>query len=194
MIYFDSITIFPYKLLNKLFSTLKIIMDSYANLIRKALNPITWLCITDVTDGHAVEGALDGRALSADGLETLILVVSIQFEKKTLLQRQRMVNHVLAEDLTSGALHSVRMICLTPNQWEKRGRPTSLRPGAPCSLQFQASTLPSLQQRSTDDEQRVGEKRPSPFFNSAVKSKYTATPPPMCDGSCSGFRHGPLVA
>ena len=34
------------------------------------------LAVTDVTDGHAVQGKEDGRALRADGREVLILVVA----------------------------------------------------------------------------------------------------------------------
>ena len=34
------------------------------------------LAVTDVTDGHAVEGVRDGRALHADGREILVLVVA----------------------------------------------------------------------------------------------------------------------
>ena len=57
----------------------------------------SFLAITDVTDGHAVEGAKDGRALSADGKDVVLLVVTSLFEERTPLERQRMVNDVLAE-------------------------------------------------------------------------------------------------
>jgi len=114
-----------------------------------ALTPITWLSISDVTDGHTVEGFKDGRALSADGLEVLVLVVSSQFEKKGPLERQRMVNNVLSDDLNSGVLHSVRMRCLTPSQWEKIGKPKTFRPDAPCSIHMgnisnKTSSLPTV--------------------------------------------------
>jgi len=113
-------------------------LDKHAAPLMNALSPVTWLCITDATDGHAVEGFADGRALSAEGLEALILVVSSRFERKSLIQRQRMVNTVLRDDLTDGSLHSVRMKCLTPAQWEGAGRPPSLRPGAPCTVHVSA--------------------------------------------------------
>lgn len=110
-------------------------MEVHAERIQEhpSLSPVAWLCISDVTDGHAVEGFRDGRALDADGREMLVLVVSERFQKKSPLQRHRMVNRVFQTDLESGSLHSVRMKCLTPDQWERRGRPPSFRPGAPCS-------------------------------------------------------------
>ena len=105
-------------------------IELYANALRGApsLSPITHLCIVDVTDGHTEDGVLDGRALAADGLELLLVVVSEQFVGMPLLQRQRAVNGVLADDLRSGRLHSVRMKCWTPAQWEgKFGRTPSIR-------------------------------------------------------------------
>merc|ERR1712029_315161 len=89
--------------------------------------------IIDVTDGHTAEGVKDGRALRADGKEVLILVVLSKFERKSILQRQRMINKVLFQDLNNGKLHSVRMRCLTPAQWEKMGKPKTFQPDAPCS-------------------------------------------------------------
>lgn len=122
-------------------------MDKHAARIQDdpALTPITWLCISDVTDGHAVEGVKDGRALSADGREALILVVSSQFEQKALLQRQRMVNSVLTEDLKSGLLHSVQMRCLTPAQWEKVGKPRSFHPDKPCFMGRSNTLQPKIE-------------------------------------------------
>jgi len=99
-----------------------------------ALTPVTYLCITDVTDGHTVEGYKDGRALAADGNELLLLIVSPLFDKVALLQRQRMINKVLHFDLHTGHLHSIRMKCLTPSQWIQKGKPHSFRSQAPCVM------------------------------------------------------------
>jgi len=130
-----------------------------------SLSPITWLCISDVTDGHAIEGVKDGRALDADGREVLILVVSKQFESKSLIQRQRMINNVLFEDLKSGILHSVRMKCLTPDQWEKRGKPQVFRPGAPCSIsnhRIETSSDEAKYDEEDDDRQYLNSKSVPP--------------------------------
>ena len=130
-----------------------------------SLSPITWLCISDVTDGHAIEGVKDGRALDADGREVLILVVSKKFESKSLIQRQRMINNVLFEDLKSGILHSVRMKCLTPDQWEKRGKPQVFRPGAPCSIsnhRIETSSDEAKYDEEDDDRQYLNSKAVPP--------------------------------
>uniref|UniRef100_A0A3Q3XJM8 Uncharacterized protein n=1 Tax=Mola mola TaxID=94237 RepID=A0A3Q3XJM8_MOLML len=47
-----------------------------------------------------------------------ILVVSSQFEGKPLLQRHRMVNVCLAEELKE--IHAIEQKTLTPEQWEKQ--------------------------------------------------------------------------
>ncbi|XP_023688268.1 bolA-like protein 2 [Paramormyrops kingsleyae] len=46
-----------------------------------------------------------------------VLVVSPEFEGKTLLQRQRMVNSCLSEELKD--IHAFEQKTLTPEQWEK---------------------------------------------------------------------------
>ena len=99
--------------------------DAIGNALRAALAPVHHLAVTDVTDGHAEEGVLDGRALRADGREILVLVVSAGFDGQTPIDRQRAVNAVLAEDLSTGKLHSVRMKCWTPAQWQRQGAPQS---------------------------------------------------------------------
>ena len=39
----------------------------WAHELEEACAPLHYLCVTDVTDGHAIEGVKDGRALRADG-------------------------------------------------------------------------------------------------------------------------------
>ena len=45
------------------------------------------LAVTDVTDGHAVQGKEDGRALRADGREVLILVVADRCASKVVTSK-----------------------------------------------------------------------------------------------------------
>ena len=52
-----------------------------------------------------------------------------------------MVNSVLAADLASGRLHSVRMKCWTPAQWEAKAART-FNPGEPCPLASPILQLP----------------------------------------------------
>ncbi|KAL4006331.1 nuclear receptor co-repressor 2 [Sarotherodon galilaeus] len=47
-----------------------------------------------------------------------VLVVSPQFENKPLLQRHRMVNACLAEELKE--IHAFEQKTLTPEQWKKQ--------------------------------------------------------------------------
>ncbi|KAM3589989.1 uncharacterized protein V6R79_001300 [Siganus canaliculatus] len=47
-----------------------------------------------------------------------VLVVSSQFEGKSLLQRHRMVNTCLAEELKT--IHAFEQKTMTPEQWEKQ--------------------------------------------------------------------------
>jgi hypothetical protein len=51
-------------------------LEAIEDALRAALAPVHHLNVSDVTDGHAVEGVRDGRALRADGREILVLVVS----------------------------------------------------------------------------------------------------------------------
>jgi stress-induced morphogen len=45
------------------------------------------------------------------------IIVSPEFEKKSLLQRHRLVNGALKEEIA--AIHAWTPKCLTPEQWEK---------------------------------------------------------------------------
>lgn len=48
-----------------------------------------------------------------------VLVVSSAFEGKSRIDRQRMVNEILAEELKTG-LHALTQRALTPAEWEKQ--------------------------------------------------------------------------
>ena len=110
--------------------------------LREACAPVLHLCYADCTDGHAVEGAKDGRAILAEGRDIKALVVSSCFEGQDALQRQQLVNRVLGPHVISGRLHSVQMRCWTPAQWERQGRPQNL--GQPCFEEPGSPTLAPL--------------------------------------------------
>ena len=61
--------------------------------------------MTDVTDGHAVQGKEDGRALRADGREVLILVVADRCASKVV---------------TSKGCEILVLVVLGPASWEAR--------------------------------------------------------------------------
>ena len=63
--------------------------------LRDACGPVEHLCYSDITDGHAVAGAKDGRAIRADGRDVQALIVSSRFEGQSALERQQLVNSVL---------------------------------------------------------------------------------------------------
>lgn len=49
------------------------------------------------------------------------MVISKQFENKPLLDRHRMVNSVLADELKNG-VHALSIEAKTPEQWEESGQ------------------------------------------------------------------------
>lgn len=110
----------------------------WGHAIEQAIAPVHYLCVSDVTDGHAIEGAEDGRSLHAEGRDLKVLVVSSRFDKMRQQERQRLVNAVLSDSLHSGVLHSVQMRCWTPEEWLQQGSPTDL--GAPGSYSSTART------------------------------------------------------
>jgi len=104
---------------------------AWAREIEQACAPVHYLCVSDVTDGHATEGAEDGRALSADGRDLKVLVVTDRFIRMSRRARQELVNGVLSDYMRTGAVHSVQMRCWAPQEWVDNGSPMDL--GAPCS-------------------------------------------------------------
>mmetsp|Transcript_11260 Transcript_11260/g.12907 ORF Transcript_11260/g.12907 Transcript_11260/m.12907 type:complete len:120 (+) Transcript_11260:241-600(+) len=104
-----------------------------AELIRTALEPVEHLCLVDVSDGHTVEGFKDGRAHKPDAIEFFALVVTNNFEGKTRVERHQMVNSPLNEYFASGDIHAMQIRAWTPEQWEKKGKPTNLKNRPCCS-------------------------------------------------------------
>ncbi|XP_076069372.1 bolA-like protein 2 isoform X2 [Oratosquilla oratoria] len=52
------------------------------------------------------------------GAKFSVIIVSPKFEGKPLLQRHRLVNSILEEELK--VIHAFTMKTLTPEQWEKK--------------------------------------------------------------------------
>ncbi|CDR95166.1 BolA-like protein, putative [Babesia bigemina] len=50
-------------------------------------------------------------------------IVSQQFSGKRLLERHRLVNGAIAEEMPH--IHAFTMQCLTPDEWEAKDRPES---------------------------------------------------------------------
>ena len=62
----------------------------------------------------------DGRALSAEGRQVDVLVVTAAFVGMKPLQRHRLVHRSLESLLQADRLHSIKIRTMTPEQWEKR--------------------------------------------------------------------------
>ena len=102
--------------------------------LKESFQPMTHCCLSDVTDGHTVEGAKDGRALVAGSREYLLLIVSDAFDKVKMVERHRRVNTVFKDYFISGKLHALQLRTWTKRQWEKKGSPTSVKDDTPCCL------------------------------------------------------------
>jgi acid stress-induced BolA-like protein IbaG/YrbA len=91
--------------------------------LRAAVPAVEHLDIKDCTNGHAIEGFLDGsgRALDPNGLELELTVVSQAFRDMRPLARQRLVSEALGPELVSGKIHALpRMKAWTPEQWQAK--------------------------------------------------------------------------
>ena len=95
----------------------------YAKGLGVHVGPITHLAMCDVSDGHVVEGATDGRALSANGIELQCLVVSDAFKGVARVARQKRVQSFFQADLASGNIHALALRCWTPGEWQANGSP-----------------------------------------------------------------------
>ena len=102
--------------------------------LREAFEPVVHYCLSDVTDGHTIEGAVDGRALVAGSREYLLLVVSDAFDKVKMVERHRRVNKIFEDYFISGQLHALQLRTWTKKQWEKKGSPKSVKHDTPCCL------------------------------------------------------------
>ncbi len=80
-----------------------------------------------------------------------VVIVAQDFVNRPLLDRQRLVNKLLHEELNSG-VHALSMQTLTPEEWEKRGRQGRKSP--PC--------LNRAQPGSQKDTQMISDEPASP--------------------------------
>ena len=55
-----------------------------------------------------------------------VIVVSAQFEGRSLLEQQRLVNLTLADEL-KGGVHALAIKTLTPQKWEAAGQQAALQ-------------------------------------------------------------------
>lgn len=71
-----------------------------------------------------IEAGLPGSEVYAkgDGSHFEVIVVSAQFEGKTMVQEQRMVFAALGDNITSGAIHAINIKAYTPEEWKTAGR------------------------------------------------------------------------
>jgi acid stress-induced BolA-like protein IbaG/YrbA len=56
--------------------------------------------------------------VSGDGSHFDITVISSDFEGKTMVQKQQMVNAILFEKITSGEIHAINIKAYTPDEWK----------------------------------------------------------------------------
>lgn len=83
--------------------------------------------VRDCSDGHTATGFTDGsnRALSKDGIQLEVLVVSSSFEKVLSIKRHRAVYGCFDDEFKSNAIHSMELKTFTESQWEAMGKPMS---------------------------------------------------------------------
>jgi len=53
-----------------------------------------------------------------DGSHFDVIVISPEFEGKTMVQEQQMVNTILFDKITSGEIHAVNIKAYTPDEWK----------------------------------------------------------------------------
>ena len=56
--------------------------------------------------------------VSGDGNHFDVIVVSEEFEGKSMVQKQRMVFATLGDSITSGAIHAINIKAYTPDEWK----------------------------------------------------------------------------
>ncbi|WP_456379470.1 BolA family protein [Thiolapillus sp.] len=75
--------------------------------LRQTLSPIH-LQVVDETHKHSVPANTESHYQ--------VIAVSAQFSGKTLLQRHRLINAALAEEL-AGGIHALALHTMTPEEW-----------------------------------------------------------------------------
>jgi acid stress-induced BolA-like protein IbaG/YrbA len=69
-----------------------------------------------------IEAGIPGceATVSADGGKYTAIVVSDEFEGKTLLAEQKMVYALVNEHIQSGAIHALTIKAYTPKEWAEQ--------------------------------------------------------------------------
>ncbi len=62
--------------------------------------------------------AADEVRVSGDGSHFDVIVISEEFEGKSMVQEQRMVFATLGDKITSGAIHAINIKAYTPEEWK----------------------------------------------------------------------------
>jgi acid stress-induced BolA-like protein IbaG/YrbA len=71
-----------------------------------------------------IEDAIPGAdvTVTADGTKYTAIVVSKEFEGKTMITEQKMVYAAVNEHIQSGAIHALTIKAYTPEEWEALNR------------------------------------------------------------------------
>jgi BolA protein len=80
----------------------------------------TYLEVVDESHRHAGHAGARGG-----GGHYIATIVSEAFAGKSLLERQRLVYALVAEEMRSGAIHALALTTKTPAEWEP-GRPPAV--------------------------------------------------------------------
>ena len=92
------------------------IQSTIESKLRSALTPIH-LEVVNESHLHSVPPGSESHFK--------VIVVSAQFEGRSLIEQQRLVNQVLAAEL-SGGIHALAMKTLTPQKWQAAGQQAAL--------------------------------------------------------------------
>ena len=67
-----------------------------------------------------IEAGLPGAEVMSkgDGSHFDVIVVSPEFEGKTMVQEQKMVFAILGDKITSGEIHAINIKAFTPDEWK----------------------------------------------------------------------------
>lgn len=67
-----------------------------------------------------IEAGLTGAEVMAkgDGSHFDVIVISAEFENKTMVQEQQMVFATLGDRITSGEIHAINIKAYTPDEWK----------------------------------------------------------------------------
>ena len=64
---------------------------------------------------------VNARDLTGGGDHWQVIIVASQFDGKSLVEQQRMVNEALKEAIETQRIHALALKTYTPQQWERLG-------------------------------------------------------------------------